>query len=233
MVLTAEAQAGHASSLDSLADAIDLKDFGVQDDGCLQIDEGCCPPKMAWRPDGHIGVTFLNQENDNVEETRRAMVAFHAGALALGEAREPPLDTTNLVGIRDELNVDSSEEAQLPGATYVAYMRRLVYLRDEAIKDGYLLNLASEVDFRQFVGSAPNMQKANLVLMDNGNLRAIWKDVQGTRIGLQFLGGRMAQYVIFKRRSQGLPISRVVGRDSLEGLERQFDAFDLHSLLYE
>ena len=43
----------------------------------------------------------------------------------------------------------------------------------------------------------------------------------------------MAQYVIFKRRSQELPISRVVGRDSLEGLERQFHAFDLHSLLYE
>ena len=161
------------------------------------------------------------------------MAAFHAEAVALGEAHEPSFDATNLVGIRDELNVDSSEEARLPSGAYVAYMRRLAYLRDEAIKDGYLLNLASEVDFRQFVGSAPNMQKANLVLMDNGNLRAIWKDMQGTRIGLQFLGGRMAQYVIFKRRSQGLLISRVVGRDSLEGLERQFDAFDLHSLLYE
>ena len=213
---TAEAQAGHASRLDCLADAIELKDIGVQDGGSLQIDEDCRPPKMAWRPNGHLGVTFLTQENDNVEETRRAMAAFHAEAVALGEAREPSLDATNLVGIR-----------------YVAYIRRLAYLRDEAIKDGYLLNLASEIDFRQFVGSAPNMRKANLVLMDNGNLRAIWKDMQGTRIGLQFLGGRMAQYVIFKRRKQGQPISRVVGRDSLEGLERQLDAFDLHSLLYE
>lgn len=230
---TAEAQAGHASRLDSLADMIELKDFGVQDGGCLQIDEGCRPPKMAWRPNEHTGVTFLAQENDNVEETRRAMAAFHAEAVALGEAGEPSLDATNPVGILDELNAHSSEEAQLPSATYVAYMRRLAYLRDEAIKDGYILNPASEVDFQQFVSSAPNMQKANLVLMDNGNLRAIWKDMQGTRIGLQFLGGRMAQYVIFKRRSQGLPISRVVGRDSLEGLERQFDAFDLHSLLYK
>ena len=230
---TAEAQAGHSSRLDSLADTIELKDFGVQDGGRLQIDEGCRPPKMAWNPDRHIGITFPTQDNDNVEETFRAMAAFHAQALALGETREPSLDAADLIGIRDELNVDSSEEAQLPLATDVAYMRRLAYLRDEAKKDGYLLNLASEVDFRQFVGSAPNMQKANLVLMDNGNLRAIWKDMQGTRIGLQFLGGRMGQYVIFKRRSQGLPISRVVGKDSLEGLERQFDAFDLHSLLYK
>ena len=203
---TAEAQAGQASRLDSLADMIELKAFGVRDGGRLQIDEGRRPPKMAWDPNRSIGITFPTQDNDKVEETRRAMAAFHAETVALGGARN---------------------------ATNLAYMRRLAYLRDEAIKDGYLLNPVSEVDFRQFVGSAPNMQKANLVLMDNGNLRAIWKDMQGTRIGLQFLGGRMAQYVIFKRRSQGLPISRVVGRDSLEGLEQQFDAFDLHSLLYE
>ncbi len=69
--------------------------------------------------------------------------------------------------------------------------------------------------------------------MDNGNLRAIWKDDQGARLGLQFLGGSIVQYVIFKRRSQGQPISRVTGRDSLEGLERQIDAFELDSLLYD
>ena len=230
---TAEAQTGHASRLDSLADTIELQNFGVQDGGCLLIDENYRPPKMAWSPDRQIGFTFPTQDNDNMEETFRAIVAFHAEALALGETREPSLDASDLIGIRDELNVDSGEETQLALALEVAYMRRLAYLRDEAKQDGYFLNLASEVDFRQFVGSAPNMQKANLVLMDNGNLRATWKDNQGTRIGLQFLGGRMAQYVIFKRRRQELPISRVVGRDSLEGLERQFRAFDLHSLLYE
>ena len=69
--------------------------------------------------------------------------------------------------------------------------------------------------------------------MDNGNLRAIWKDEHGARLGLQFLGGRMVQYVIFKRRKKEQPVSRVTGRDSLEGFERQIHAFELHSLLYE
>jgi hypothetical protein len=41
------------------------------------------------------------------------------------------------------------------------------------------------------------------------------------------------QYVIFKRRQKEQSISRVTGRDSLEGLERQISAFELHSLLYE
>ena len=124
------------------------------------------------------------------------------------------------------------KEADHPRIKYDAYMSRMRLLQDEAVHDGYVLNLASEIDFRQFVWSAPDIRKGNLVLMDNGNLRAIWKDDQA-RLGLQFLGGRMVQYVIFKRRKQGHPISRVTGRDSLEGLKRQIDAFELYTLLYE
>lgn len=230
---TAEASAGQPGRLDSLAYIVEWKDLGVHGDGHVQIEQGSRSPRMTWRPNERIGATFPTQKNDNVEETRRAMAAFQAEVLALGEASEPSLDATDPATVRDELNADSRETAPLPRAAYLTYVRRLAYLRDEATKDGYVLNLASEVDFRQFVDSAPSMQKADIVLMDNGNLRAVWKDTQGTRIGLQFLGGRMAQYVIFKRRGQELPVSRVVGRDSLEGLQRQFDAFDLHALLYK
>ena len=76
------------------------------------------------------------------------------------------------------------------------------------------------------------MRRGNLVLMDNGNLRAVWRDGQGTHLGLQFLGSGMAQYVIFKQRKATGPISRVTGRDTFGGLKRQIDAFELHSLLY-
>jgi len=111
-------------------------------------------------------------------------------------------------------------------------MSRLKYLQDEAIHDGYVLNPTSEVDFWQFVRSTPDMRRGNLVLMDNGNLRATWKDEQGTRLGLQFLGDGMVQFVIFKRRKQGQPISRVSGRDSLEVLKWLTATYELHSLLY-
>ena len=69
--------------------------------------------------------------------------------------------------------------------------------------------------------------------MDNGNLRAVWKDDHENQMGLQFLGESMVQYVIFKRREPDQPISRVAGRDTFEGLKRQIDAFELGSLLYE
>ncbi len=112
-----------------------------------------------------------------------------------------------------------------------SYTLRINLLKNEAQDDGHTLNLASEIDFRHFVCSEPCFRRGNLVLLDNGNLRAIWKDKQGTSLGLQFLGGGMVQYVIFKRREQGQPISRVSGRDSLDGLKRQIHEFELYTLL--
>ena len=113
------------------------------------------------------------------------------------------------------------------------YRSRIAYLKDEAAQDGYALNRDSEGDFKRFVQSNPTMRKGDLALLDNGNLRAIWKDEQGSRSGLQFLGGDMLQYVIFRRRQADHGISRVAGRDSLDGISKQIDAFDHQVLLSE
>lgn len=113
------------------------------------------------------------------------------------------------------------------------YRARIEFLQEEARREGYTLNPTSLRDFEFFALGADNVRKGGLVLLENGNLRAIWRDGQGTRLGLQFLGNGRVQYVIFKRRTEEQPVSRVAGRDSLEGLERQLAAFDMRSLLYE
>jgi len=146
------------------------------------------------------------------------LARFNSEAVAFDSAGNPLLDAA-------ELGVLGEKAA--------AYTSRIQFLKNEAVDEGYVLNLPSEIDFWQFVRSSPDIRKGSLVLMDNGNLRAIWKDDEGSRLGLQFLGGRMVQYVIFKWRNSGQPISRVTGRDSLEGLARQIDAFELWSLLGE
>ena len=205
-MLSGHAEAGHAGKLDGLSAVMDLNGSSVRGDGCLRIDESCHPPKMIWSPNRRIGLNFHIANHEKVDESSRILEGFHAEAIALRGANDPRID---------------------------AYTSRLELLRDEAAYDGYVLNLASEIDFKQFVREAPKIRDGNLVLMDNGNLRAIWKDERGARLGLQFLGGRMVQYVIFKRRQKEQPVSRVAGRDSFEGLERQINAFELHSLLYE
>ncbi len=114
-----------------------------------------------------------------------------------------------------------------------AYSARVKKLRDFASQDGVSLNPASEFDFWRFLEMKPHWRKGNLVLIDNGNLRAVWKNGKGTYLGLQFLGDGMLQFVISKQREATQPVSRVAGRDTFEGLRQQIDVFELASLFYE
>lgn len=108
---------------------------------------------------------------------------------------------------------------------------RIDVLRSYAEQDSFSLNPSSERDFWRFLRAEPFAREGNLVLTDNGNLRAVWKGEHGSHIGLQFLGGGTVQYVIFKQRTATSEISRVAGRDSIDGVRRQIAAFDLQSLV--
>lgn len=100
------------------------------------------------------------------------------------------------------------------------YRNRIAELREYGVEDGVIVNPASEKDFWAFVKSLPTARPGSLVLMDNGNLRAVWKGDQGSHLGLQFLGRRMVEYVIFKRRPRAKQVSRVAGADTFDGVKR-------------
>ena len=112
-----------------------------------------------------------------------------------------------------------------------SYDVRIEALRNDAEAEGFAVNPASEMDFWSFFDSAPLAQKASVVLMDSGNLRAVWKAPDGSHLGIQFLGNSQAEYVIFKRRAASQNVSRVAGIDTLDGIKKQICSFDLASLL--
>ncbi len=208
MVSAASAEAGRAGDLgvlEGFPETVDRTRFGVEGDGHIGIDPIGHPPRMIWIPRRRGSIVPQSAQEER-EEGGRRMARLLAEVSAERRVIDSALDT---------------------------YSSRIAYLKDEATHDGYELNQGSEGDFKRFVRSKPYMRKGDLVLMDNGNLRAIWKDEQGGRLGLQFLGGNMVQYVIFSRRQADRGVSRVSGRDSLEGIVRQIDAFELHSLLCE
>ena len=111
------------------------------------------------------------------------------------------------------------------------YRERLAELREAAEEEDIERSEASERDFRAFVTDNPGWRKAALGLMDNGNLRAVWKDDDGSHLGLQFLGNQFGEYVIFKKRSSTTLVSRAAGVDTLDGIKAQVDAFDLAALV--
>lgn len=112
-----------------------------------------------------------------------------------------------------------------------AYELRIEDLRSYAEFDGLTINEASERDFWSFIMSIPFACEAELVLLDNGNLRAIWDDENGNHFGLQFLGDWELQYVIFRHRKGRRKVSRVAGRDTFDGVMRQVRTFELETLL--
>ena len=114
---------------------------------------------------------------------------------------------------------------------YQVYRNRIEVLRSDAQLDGFAMNEASEEDFWSFIESISFAQKAGLVLLDNGNLRAVWKGENGNHLGLQFLGNRLVEYVIFKRHQATKDVSRVADRDTIEGIKRQIRASDLTVLM--
>ena len=116
-------------------------------------------------------------------------------------------------------------------AAWKVYRCRIVELRGYGEEDGIQINEESEKDFWLFVYSAPLSGKAAMFLMDNGNLRAVWKGEDSSHIGIQFLGQQKAEYVIFKRQKGTENVSRVADVDALSGVRKQIDAFNLTSLV--
>ncbi len=57
------------------------------------------------------------------------------------------------------------------------------------------------------------------------------KAMMRVTLEFSFLATNGVEYVIFKRRLSTIDVARVAGRDTLDGVKRQIDAFDLTSLM--
>lgn len=138
----------------------------------------------------------------------------------------------DLTGLQVQFMPEATENKRAFQQVLQAYKGRIEYLRSEAELDGTIVNEVSERDFWSFFRSMPFLRKAGVILMDNGNLRAVWRDEHKSRLGLQFLGDQSVEYVIFKRRQGAKDVSRAAGFDTLNGFKKQIHAFDLKTLVY-
>ena len=116
--------------------------------------------------------------------------------------------------------------------TVSAYDDRISVLEEQAYAEGYFLNSGSKEALQVFFRANPLMRLGSLALLENGNLRAVWKGDGVSHIGLQFLDNGLIQYVLFKRRHADRPVSRSCGRDTPLGILKQIFAFELGEILY-
>ena len=110
------------------------------------------------------------------------------------------------------------------------YSARLEELQGYAAEDGIEVNENSLKDFLEFVGSTPSARRGNLVLLENGNLRLIWKDPRGNHVGIQFRGDNLVQYVVFKLEPNSEDVLRAASTDTLEGVKSLIRGYNLEAL---
>ena len=111
------------------------------------------------------------------------------------------------------------------------YDKRIETLRGFAADEEITVNETSVRDFRYFVDSVVPTQNAQLVVMDNGNLRAVWKNDDGSHLGLQFLGAHLVQYVVFRRGGPEGKVYRLAGESSFDEMRKSIEVWGLSSLM--
>ncbi len=143
----------------------------------------------------------------------------------------PSIESVDKIDVSNQYMEEIADKARKTQQNHQTYRLRIEDLRSDAEIDGFTVNERSEIDFWSFIISVPFASKAEVVLLDNSNLRVIWDDEDGNHFGIQFLGDRILQYVIFRRRKGTNHISRVAGQDTFDGVKQQLRTFDLESLL--
>jgi len=76
--------------------------------------------------------------------------------------------------------------------------RRISELMDLALEDEMEMSPSSFWDLWLFISARPTISVPNVFAVDNGNFRAVWKNLQGERIALEFQGSQIVEFVIFE-----------------------------------
>ena len=147
------------------------------------------------------------------------------------EGRSLTEDMVLTIDARTSAQREYREKIAAMLAVHKTFAERIETLKSDAALEGFSMSAGSKRDFWTFIRSMPFVRKGSLILMDNGNLRAVWKDDQGNQIALQYLGTGSVQFVIFKHPDRAGRVSRVAGCTSLADIKRQIRAFSLERLL--
>ena len=113
------------------------------------------------------------------------------------------------------------------------YDERLSFLEEEGNLDGVSLNPDSISGFMEFIEKYMPTVSGGLVLIDNGNIRAVWNSDCESFVGIQFLNRQLTEYVLFSQTSPSLPVSRSFGQASIDSVMNQIEALELNWMLYE
>jgi hypothetical protein len=106
---------------------------------------------------------------------------------------------------------------------------RVRELHIDALRSQDPFSEASFNDLKQLIGTVRLTKRPSIFLLDNGNLRALWKNDANEQVGLQFLGRGAVQFVMFAKRPTFM--MRESGVDELSAIADRLKANGCDRLL--
>lgn len=106
---------------------------------------------------------------------------------------------------------------------------RVRELHIDALRSQDPFSEASFNDLKQLIGTVRLTRRPSIFLLDNGNLRALWKNDANEQVGLQFLGRGAVQFVMFAKRPTFM--MRESGVDELSAIAERLRANGCDRLL--
>jgi hypothetical protein len=109
---------------------------------------------------------------------------------------------------------------------------RLRELHVDALRNAEPFSESSLANLGLFLDSLPLIERPAIFLLDDGNLRAVWRNAAKEQVGLQFLGNGVVQFVMFVKRQRPPIMSRDAGTDALENMRARIEGNDCARLLF-
>lgn len=95
----------------------------------------------------------------------------------------------------EQYNAERDRRAQRQREICASIAARMSELARDVREDGGQINATSRNDFSKFVAEYPLAFKPYIGVLENGNVRALWRGEVGDQVGLQFLGDELVQFV--------------------------------------
>ena len=111
------------------------------------------------------------------------------------------------------------------------YRIRIAALHEMAADEGFTVAKATIEAFWKLIYALSPMNKAQLVLSQQGVLTAIWKDGDGNYAHVKFLEADKVRYVMVTPPLHGSTGNSVVGDCSIEGVKALIEEHNLENLL--
>ena len=95
------------------------------------------------------------------------------------------------------------------------YQQRIAQLEEIAEEEDISFSSSSAQDFWRFIKDYRPSPQAGLILTDDGNLVAIWRDSTGGDVEVEFLGDQQCKMIVFKNPKEPLRVLPEISTDTL------------------